>query len=446
MSTRITELVNKIGILFLLVIIVCTPFAINVRFQRPTVSQVFFLEFGVLMLSALYFPLLWLTRTVSLRPTKITLYILLFFVIVLFSSVNSYQPVATLKESLFLLSFVLVYFLFVSLRITYRKIEQFVLALIITGIPIIVYGLLHYKGIDILGYTREFMVGERKIISFLGNPNYLGSYLAPLIFLTFGYGLNRKNTLSGLFFLGLGVVEMFFLVLLGTRGVWLGVFGGFIVLAVFGMRYRILTGVHREIVKRLRIIVIAMVLGTIVFVSFVKLPYKFIETITSSTSIRNRLFWWEISGAMIKDHPLLGIGYRQFDIQVNDYYFEFFEEKPENQLYTYLVKSHKDKRPYHFHNDYIEIAAENGILGLIAFLLIVYGTFFSAITQLSHRMISRNHKVLLACGMAGFISMLVDAFFGFPLYLPCSGVVFWFLVAFVEKMSWIAKPGMKTAE
>jgi len=28
---------------------------------------------------------------------------------------------------------------------------------------------------------------------------------------------------------------------------------------------------------------------------------------------------------------------------------------------------------------------------------------------------------------------LVDSFWGFPLQLPCSGLLFWFLISFIEK-------------
>ena len=54
---------------------------------------------------------------------------------------------------------------------------------------------------------------------------------------------------------------------------------------------------------------------------------------------------------------------------------------------------------------------------------------------------------MLICLIGSFATMLMDAFWGFPLQLPCSVLLFWFLLAMIEKYGKIAEhPAQKKIE
>ena len=64
--------------------------------------------------------------------------------------------------------------------------------------------------------------------------------------------------------------------------------------------------------------------------------------------------WWRASLQMIQKHPLTGIGLGRFR-------YEYQHSGPDEQYYT----------PYHAHNIYLHIAAEQGIASLFVFLWII---------------------------------------------------------------------------
>ena len=64
--------------------------------------------------------------------------------------------------------------------------------------------------------------------------------------------------------------------------------------------------------------------------------------------------WWRASLQMIREHPFTGIGLGRFR-------YEYQQSGPDEQYYT----------PYHAHNIYLHIAAEQGIPSLLVFLWMV---------------------------------------------------------------------------
>jgi len=80
------------------------------------------------------------------------------------------------------------------------------------------------------------------------------------------------------------------------------------------------------------------------------------------SSYRHRIVLWKSSIKMFKDNPLFGVGSGNFIVFIPKYFLE--EEKNDNF----------DISPY-AHNDYLEILAENGIIGFILFMISLYILF-----------------------------------------------------------------------
>jgi hypothetical protein len=144
---------------------------------------------------------------------------------------------------------------------------------------------------------------------------------------------------------------------------------------------------------------------------------------------------------MIKERPLLGVGTGRFREAYPDFQRKFFQN-PASASWVPKVaagwKGNYNATVEAPHNEYLQIAAEMGLPGLIlfsAFLLIVLvgGIRRGGTSSPSWR----NGCV------AGCFAILVASFFGFPLHVPATGTLF-FLLAGLLGPPGGASPGRQT--
>lgn len=145
----------------------------------------------------------------------------------------------------------------------------------------------------------------------------------------------------------------------GTRASWLAIL---IVTTIFnGWRLNVSVFVKRVFISVVVVVVIMMSVPAIQFFMDSR-----IEALTRDQGARRTIIW-KVALEMWKDKPLLGFGYRNF---------------PTNFTHEYIVKA--DLSPYEYnrlkfsgnrgenrgsHSDYISIAVELGLLGLMLYLL-----------------------------------------------------------------------------
>lgn len=150
-----------------------------------------------------------------------------------------------------------------------------------------------------------------------------------------------------------------------TRGVWLST------ACVFALIFVIYS------YRSWQNLIIGALLGIIIVLGIQSNPY-FIQRIYSVTNFTTdqsnleRIRIWESASNMVKDHPVLGIGVGRF----TDRYQK-----------DYILPTAKGKSLRHAHNFYIEILAENGIIGLISALAMY---FYSAYFGISRFFIEKN--------------------------------------------------------
>jgi tetratricopeptide (TPR) repeat protein len=120
---------------------------------------------------------------------------------------------------------------------------------------------------------------------------------------------------------------------------------------------------------------------------------------------------------MIKDHPLLGSGIGTYKYNTLKYQAEFFEQGENRSLYPH---GFADKA----HNEYLQLWAELGIIGLGIFIWLMFYYFNYGIKILNK--IKNHYKQAILIGLMGsIIAILVDGIFGFPLHLPATIFLFW---------------------
>jgi len=102
------------------------------------------------------------------------------------------------------------------------------------------------------------------------------------------------------------------------------------------------------------------------------------------SSIDSRLIIWGTALEMIKDKPLLGAGIGSFKMDYLDYQAGFLKKNP-----NYL-KYHS--RAEEAHNEYIQLAAELGIIGLGIFLYILFIFYRSTLKYLNEKRAGEGEK------------------------------------------------------
>jgi len=167
-------------------------------------------------------------------------------------------------------------------------------------------------------------------------------------------------------------------------------------------------------------------------------PGSYISKIKARTSITalgneftsgRRMAIWKFTAMMIKDHPILGSGVGTFKYNTLDYQAEFFSHGNNRSLYPYGLA-------FNAHNEYLEVWADLGMIGLGIFIWIVIGYFYYGLRFLKKT--KDNYKQGTVIGIMGAVAaVLVDGIFGFPLHLPATAILFWLFlgltVAIIER-------------
>ena len=237
---------------------------------------------------------------------------------------------------------------------------------------------------------------------FLVNRNLFGSYLVlglPFILYCFQHAItNRKtekkeeNNFVIIVFYLVGI----FLILIGiylsqTRSAYLATaFIGILYVLYFLLRIRFL---YVAIV----VFVVGSVSGFVFYTYSILNPENFDPNhkekswrdLTQTDSQAERLLLWEKTISMIKENPVLGVGFQNWKYQLPKYSLEGLRNE-KNEVNV--------QRP---HNDFLWIAAESGIITLLFYLVFITYLIYVGIK-------TKNILVLVV------FAFLIDSVFSFP--------------------------------
>ena len=183
---------------------------------------------------------------------------------------------------------------------------------------------------------------------FYGHPMTLGGWLCiflPLLLIEFFERklLGKYYWLAGLAF----CICSAGLVFNATRGAWLAVA---IVSAVLLIYYMFKNK------RNLAVSIIFVALISTVLVNNPKFMYRLdtIDDFNKYQSNTERILIWQSAWNMFKDHPILGVGLGQYT---------------ENYQQKYISPQAKEPNLTHAHNNFMQMLAENGIVGFVGFLI-----------------------------------------------------------------------------
>ena len=240
--------------------------------------------------------------------------------------------------------------------------------------------------------------GIYKVIGHSGHKNTLATFLFLLL------GLNvffRKPGKQSIWFLGMIFWQIVVLFMLRSRGVYLAslVFGGGLLLYYLSTLRQHSHLIFRRVLPAIGIGLVALYLA-LQFLPAAKDYQKFTNPATyfDSASGKERLFVWSKTVELIKEHPWMGLGSGSWKV--------FFPSKSVEGGYRLQEKDVVFTR---VHNDFLEVAAELGLFGLLVYLTI-FGIAIWALWR-NRPPTKRLNATILTATIAGF---MVISFFDFP--------------------------------
>ena len=123
---------------------------------------------------------------------------------------------------------------------------------------------------------------------------------------------------------------------------------------------------------------------------------------TNEASVSARLTYWDNALSIINKFPVTGVGLGNWKIESIPYERTSIDEA--------FISSHT-------HNDFLEIAAETGVLNGLVYLSLFIIAFFINMKAILNKSDS-NNKIIALLALLILTGYFIDAFFNFPLYRP----------------------------
>lgn len=302
--------------------------------------------------------------------------------------------------------YILIYYLVINNVSSREELKKLVGAMLISALVVTCYGFYQYLyGIDISALDwvdgTQFPELKTRVFSTLENPNLLAGFLVIIMAVAAGLGLCTSAWRMKLALFTLVALLGVCLVLTYSRGAWLSILA---VIAAYGIFY------NRRLFWLLALIPVILFFAQDAVME--RLASILHPTDTSSTL---RLALWESTWAMIMDKPLQGIGWGAYRLVYPEY--DFFVQDAGTII-------------FHAHNMYLHIAAETGIPGLIAFLLLMVGHVRIALT-VRHYAAEKWMRGLMLGIVAAICGLAVNGVTDYIMFNIQVSMLFWLLNAVV---------------
>jgi O-antigen ligase len=151
----------------------------------------------------------------------------------------------------------------------------------------------------------------------------------------------------------------------------------------------------------------------------------------NSTSMRERVLFYSVSGKMIARHPVLGDGPGTYQLNFYPTVLRLQEDDPRAGVLM-MTEDLKGGVADHAHNDYLEIWADRGTVGLAAilfFLTVVVLKFIRLNGESDDSPIEKDRVLLALACFGGAACIFINAAFSFPLHMAVRGSLAWVLAA-----------------
>ncbi len=166
-------------------------------------------------------------------------------------------------------------------------------------------------------------------------------------------------------------------------------------------------------------IVIAAVAVVVSLLSFQNNKAEITRRVENPTVLSDRNILLEGAKALVLEHPLLGFGPRTF-----------------HNIFPYRSRL-SDKGIGSWHNDFIQVYFESGILGLVAFITIIVYFMLRALLFIREKKSDAEFKIIVTGILLGFTALILSALTAGFIDSPVLSVLFAFLIAALSSVIYL---------
>ncbi len=385
-----------------------------------------FAQIGCLaLLSGLSFELFFNKSTFS-SPPFLTLFIIFFSAFSVISSIWS----ASLYASFLGLGvwgvFFTVYFLTFKAIENERWVKILLIGVVSAGFLAAAYSFFQFYGAELPIWKQ--LTSRLRLFSTFGNPNYLAGYLVAALHLgVLLFFIQKKWKFLWLIIIGILYASC---LMTYARGAWVALFFSSFFVLVLLFFYR------GDFFKRnkLSVVLLAMMIFVISLIFLfpnplnlkkINLVERSVSVVSPKASSSHRFLIWQSALELIKEKPILGWGVGTFGVHYPSAQGRVLSRE-ENK--NYLTRAN---RSINAHNDYLQIWAEEGLIGLSLFLGII-GLFYWKLFSFLRKNIREKTTtpcLFLIFLSGGITSFLIHALVSFPFHIIQNGMVFWLFLA-----------------
>ncbi len=362
----------------------------------------------------------WVKGKWKIRLPWITFPILGLIFVSLLSLIHAVNGRVVIQSLTLVIFFFLFYLVVVNVVREDRDVTLILYSLLLSGFFASLYAMLQHLGV-MRGAFGGHGLGE--VISTMGNRNYLGGFLSYLFFPAVILVVRlRSRVLRGL---AIGLLSFNFgmIMLVQQTATRIGLSVAAVTLLLGWAIFRPIEPIRKN---RTRLIALLLVLIFTFLVESPSGPLNSVVGLSAEDSLLERLWertvdrvriwdWW-VGWEMFKDYPVVGVGLGNYKLSFVPYKAVFLAS-PQGAGYDFYIT-----RAAQAHNEYVQVAAELGSLGILALLalLIAVPVSFWVRIRRNPDEDDRFDLLLLACGVVAF---LAHAMGSFPAHLPASSLV-----------------------
>lgn len=407
---------NNLITIFLKLLLISVPLFVNKYVYDFIVNQKATLILFTVILFSIFLVKIINTKKYSLQRTKLDLPVILFALVIIFSVLISETRRVSLNDFIIFFSYILIFFLITNNLNKKVDFNSFIHLFFIISSLVSIYTIIQYYGFD------PYLSDLYRLTSTIGQKNWISNYLAMIFPVAFSYFLLEKTKKNKIIYFVLLAILYTTLMICQSRGIWISITLTVIIAIyiIFKLKFYEIFKINK---KWLFLLLITFLIITIIYStenplekSAITVTERVISTFDEQDpSLNMHLLTWNTTINMIKDRPIFGSGIGTFKMNYLNYQAEFLKDN------TYYVNY--SGKAGEAHNEYLQIWAELGIIGLGLFLFIFY-CFYKTIIDFYNNNKNVKEKIIALGLVMGIICFLIHSLFTFPLHVPALGITF----------------------
>lgn len=387
-------------------------------------NQIKSLIYNVLILGLFLY---WVHRTVNLegfnvRRTPLYRPMALYVLWIIICALLSGYMYATVPEVIRTLACICLCLAVINYVTERRQLDTLLFIVMLASVIPCVYGVLQHFRIDPIAWVPS---SHERILATFGNPTYFAAYLAFTIPVTLSRLLTARSSASIWGYGALLGIQQLCLIWTFSRGPWLGAaFALALMLVLMGMHNKF--GYIRRLWKPLILAVALLVIATIVGSSKSQVVLRAASSLNKQDpSNVQRSLQWKAGLGVFLDHPIKGVGPGALKIHIS------------RKLTPAFYRTGIETVSEHAHNEFIEIAAESGVIGLLLFLWVA-ATGFSMARQVQctgSRSETDDWASAHSAGLfAGIMGLLVSSMGGVATRYSVGSIYLWLYLGLIASI------------